>query len=151
MNKSLRLSVDIEFSNDPMQPVLKVLVKREAVRDFSLGLCLLQEALVDVLIVADVNSKKSLKLRLKMRNEDDQRSQMTVLQETATVDLPATALKYLLYFVLRYYRDGVAEVDHVDLETVGLDTRQVSGYMVVKVDDFAAAVSPEEAARRLSM
>ena len=150
MNKLIRISVDIEFPNDPMQPVLKVLVKREAIRDFCLGLCLLQEALVDVLIVADVDSKKSLKLR-KMGIEDDPRAQVAIKQESAMVDLPATALKYLLYFFLRYYRDGVAEVDHVDLETVGLNMKHASGYVTVKVDDFAAPVSPEEAARRLGM
>lgn len=151
MNKHLGLFVDIKFPDDPKQPVLSVLVKREGVRDFCLGLSLLQEALVDALIVTGVDSRKSLKLRRRMRHDDDPRAQMTFKHEAAVIDVPATALKYLLYFFLRYYRDGAAEVDHVDLETTGPELDRASGYLTIKVDDFAAPVSAEEAARRLSL
>src|SRR5436305_1177435 len=107
MNKLLRLAIDIQFLNDPTRPGLKVFVKPEAVRDLCLGLSLLHEALVDALIVAEVGSKKSVKFRVKAGGADDPRGQMSVKQETAIVDLHSTGLKYLLYFFLRYYRDGI--------------------------------------------
>jgi hypothetical protein len=52
---------------------------------------------VDISIVADLASKKSLKLRLK-GNEDDSRAKMTPKQETMLVDLSASGLKYLLCY-----------------------------------------------------
>jgi hypothetical protein len=50
-------------------------------------------------------------------------------------------------FFLRYFRDGFAEVDHVDID----DTANAGGYLTFVVSEFAPPVSPDEAKRRLGL
>lgn len=66
-----------------------------------------------------------------------------------TLTLSDTELGYWLLYFLRYYRDGVADVNHIDLEAA---SNAPSGGVVdvrVRVARAVPPVSPEEARRRL--
>jgi hypothetical protein len=55
------------------------------------------------------------------------------------------ALDFVRHFFLRYYRDGVAEVDHIDVQNCD------GGYTTICAQDSAPAVSEKEAKRRLGL
>ena len=69
--------------------------------------------------------------------------------EELTLKLSKTEIGFWLAYFARYYRDGVAEVDHIDLEAVS--TKVGGGVVDVRICVARAAppVSPEEARRRL--
>jgi hypothetical protein len=61
-----------------------------------------------------------------------------------------TELKYWLHFFLKYVRDGYGEVDHLDVETDATNrSDQLPTTIILKVQQFAAPVSRNEAIRRL--
>lgn len=67
--------------------------------------------------------------------------------EKLALTLSKTEIGYWLAYFARYYRDGVAEVDHIDVEAVS--TKGVGVDVRLRVARSAPAVSPEEARRRL--
>lgn len=58
-------------------------------------------------------------------------------------------LDYVHQFFLKYYRDGVAEVDHLDLEAVDAETGHEEIYITFQVSESRPPLSPEEAKKRL--
>jgi hypothetical protein len=62
------------------------------------------------------------------------------------VELLPNELDSVLWFALRYYRDGAPDVDHLDVD-LQADGAGSSVTWVVRVLEGAAAKSPEEAAR----
>ena len=149
MSKLLRIPAEIKVVSHQTQFVLKAFIHKEALQDWCLGLCLLNEGLIEFLIVSDVRSEKSFKLNLKTGPEKDPRARIHSKSHATAVDLTANGLKYLLHFSLRYYRDGVADVDHVNIEAIDADSER-DAYLTVSVADSVPPVSPEEAQRRLT-
>ncbi|HLJ85253.1 MAG TPA: hypothetical protein VKZ53_00430 [Candidatus Angelobacter sp.] len=58
-------------------------------------------------------------------------------------------LGHVYYFFLKYYRDGLAEVDHLDLEAIDAETGSNEIYVTFNVSESKAPMTPEEAQRRL--
>lgn len=69
----------------------------------------------------------------------------------ASLQLSSQELEYWLSFFLRGFRDGMAEVDHIDVETDSPSSTEPSGFFVLKVPDAVPPVSAEEARRRLGL
>lgn len=70
-------------------------------------------------------------------------------QARLDVEIAQVELERWQAFFLKYYRDGVAEVDHFDVS--GLSSDGSSCELVVKVGNAAPPVSGEEARRRLGL
>lgn len=150
MKKHLRLPMDIELTRYPGQTVLTVLFDPEALRDWCLGLCLLKESLAEALIVSEERGEKKFELRMMETSNIKTRIQAKFANGMMQLKITPGDLDYLLHFFLRYYRDGVAEVDHVDLQGVSVDDEEES-YITFMVPEFIPPVNAEEAMRRLGL
>jgi len=149
MNKVLHIPIDIKLNRHPTQLGLSVFVHEEALQELCLGLCLLAEGLIELLVVGNLSGEKVLKLRLRIKAENDPKARISFESDTSLVELTPTGLKYMQYFFLRYYRDGVAEVDHIDIEAIGIDSESTDVYLTMRVGSSRPSVSPEEAKQRL--
>jgi hypothetical protein len=151
MRKRITLAVRIELVKYTGQTVLDIHVCKAALPDWCLGLCLLKEGLVDSLVVAENLGEKEIEIevvrnsRERIKPEVDARPKgFHVLANIADVD-------YWLHFFLKYYRDGVAEAKHLDLEVVSLPDKEDGMYVTLEVDDAAPPVDAEETRRRLGL
>jgi hypothetical protein len=50
------------------------------------------------------------------------RANANLRSDKSGLEIPRTSLEHIEAFFLKYYRDEVAEVDHIDLEAVDVDT-----------------------------
>lgn len=90
-------------------------------------------------------------IRVDMRLQDDlpHASKMIVNKKGNGLffDFSVNHLEYLLAFLLRAYRDGVAEVDHIHLEG---DYGPQSYDLTFIFDSYSPSLTPEEAAKLMT-
>lgn|SRR5262249_33693701 len=149
MNKHLQLAVDIEVVRHPGQTVLRLMFHRESLPDWCLGLCLLSAGLISTLTITSKQQQKAVRLQLAGKPESRGLARVILKSEINQLDLTRTNLDYLQHFFLKYYRDGVADVDHIDLEAIDADAGHEKIYVTLKVPESKAPVSADEAERRL--
>jgi hypothetical protein len=149
VNRNLQLPVDIDVIRHPGQTVLLLSFRREALGEWCLGLSLLKEGLIDTLTVAEERGKGLVKIQILPKPETRGSARVSFKSNVSQFEITRTSLEYLQRFFLKYYRDGVADVDHIDLEATDVDTGKTGEYIKFRVPDSRPAVSPEEAERRL--
>jgi hypothetical protein len=148
MNKVLHIPIDIKLNRYPTQIGLNVFVHEEALQELCLALCLLAEGLISLLVVGDLRREKILNLSLR-GEPDNSKARISFNADTSLVELTPTGLKYMQHFFLKYYRDGVAEVDHIDIEAIETGAENSDAYLTMRVGSSKPSVSPEEAKQRL--
>ncbi len=149
MNKHLQLSIDIKLVHHPGQDVLALSFRREALNEWCLSLCLLKEGLVETLVITEEYRKMSLEIRFGANPETNRTARATLKQDVSLLEITHGNLDYLQHFFLKYYRDGVADVDHLDLEAINAATGKNDIYITFRVPDSKPPVGPEEAETRL--
>jgi len=149
MNKHLQLPIEIEILHHPGQVVLRIVIGPEALRDWCLGFCLLKERLIETLTVTQEHGKKGVKVQLRAKPEVDGTVRASLKPDISRLEVTRSSLDYLQHFFLKYYRDGAAAVDHLDLEAIDIDTGDKQIYITLKVPDSVPPVSSKEAERRL--
>jgi hypothetical protein len=82
---------------------------------FSLGLCLLDAGLIPSITFLFDHDRQKLVL-----SRSEKPSSLSVEDAKATLSLDLNDFELLRFFSLRAVRDGVPEVDHIDLELSGL-------------------------------
>jgi hypothetical protein len=117
-------------------------------RDLTIGLCLLWNKLVSRLDVVDAGDQFVLQLSTGSI-PGDCRATVTWEKNSALLVLSETELKALMFFCLRSARDGLAEVDHVDIEAEPAVAGGRSGSFVLKFPTAKPPVSANQARRRL--
>jgi len=148
MNQNSRLPIDIAIVRHPGQKVLRLRFHRDALRDWCLGLCLLKEGLVEAFTVIEQGASGT-KVKFLVEQRFSSKPRITFQAQSSEVRLTGNNLDYLRQFFLRYYRDGVAEVDHLDLEASDAETGDDEVYVTFEVSESRPPLSPEEAKRRL--
>ncbi|AGA24786.1 hypothetical protein [Singulisphaera acidiphila] len=143
MKKFLKLDLSVDSFLMDGQPILNVSVSLGNAKDWLLCLHLLQDNLIEACVFSNDSAASKLEIRLGASCEWKVGSQSSHF----IVSFTAFALDYLRSFFARYYRDGVAEVDHVDIE---VDDPQM-GYITVSVDEHLPPVSSDEVRRRLGI
>ena len=130
------------------QRLLHYTIRPDALRDFCLGLVLLSDGLLNSFVVKCLRDGTILELLL----ADSQSRQSTVVLETSRTKLSLCSghSGYLRKFLLEYYRDGTASVDHVDIEAKSAG--RMDGIDVTfAVDKSITPVTSDEAYRRLKL
>ena len=123
------------------QRVIDITVAPSNLRDWCLCLQLLQESIVEGFILSFGGPTGAIDItRGHVSDWDTCKADNRINLTLADHDLGR-----LRMFFLRYYRDGYAAVDHVDIETPNGD------YITVTVHESAPPVSAEEAKRRLGV
>src|SRR5690348_8936442 len=143
MNQEVRLPIDIQIVHHPGQSVLRLQFRQEALRDWCLGLCLLKEGLIDAFTVTE-QAAKAAKVKFVLGAKLGARSRITLKELGSEVVLTRNGLDYLCGFFLKYYRDGVAEVDHLDLEAVNAETGEKEVYITFQASESRAPMNPED-------
>ena len=87
MNKHLQFPVDIELKHYPGQEVLLISFRREALRDWCLGLCLLQAGLIDTLVVTEERKKMTVKISFGTNPQINRIARATLRQDISQVEL----------------------------------------------------------------
>ncbi|WP_431050324.1 hypothetical protein [Roseateles sp. L2-2] len=90
---------------------LKVRLLAGSLHQFCIGLCLLDKGLVESLDLVESDSDRVLRLTAGARSTSVQS-----IKNKIVLSLDGTELERWVHFTLRTVRDGVAEVDHLDVD-----------------------------------
>lgn len=123
------------------QAILRIHITAAALKDWALSLQLLQDELVDSIRFGSVGSGKHIEIR---RSAIDS-SSISHPAGDPRIEFEAHSLEFVRHFFLRYYRDGMAEVNHLDIELQG------GHCLTITVDEYAPAVSADEMRLRLGL
>lgn len=140
MRKFLNIALRLEKIVVDGQPLVQIAVPPVSIRDWCLSLQLLQENLVEAIIFRVDKPQQRVEVTVGVATRCDIGQDGTVY-----IILNTRNLDFVRHFYLRYYRDGVAEVDHIDIET------DEGVYITFKVEESLPPVSLDEAKRRLGM
>ncbi|MEZ0224467.1 MAG: hypothetical protein ACAH83_07940 [Alphaproteobacteria bacterium] len=147
MKKRIKLPVQFEMVHYAEQPSFKMSFSSEAIRDWCLGLSLLKEGLVESLVIEPTGGKLKLELQGAPPGTEG-RIPGNLKNETVSLKLTPVDVDYLLVFSLKYYRDGYAKVDHIDLQSAFEDLGD-DIYVTLKFADVAPPMSSEAAKKLL--
>jgi hypothetical protein len=109
MNQHLQLPVDIELVYHSEQTVLRLRFQREALRDWCLGLTLLNEGLIENLSVTGERRTKGVQVQLGAKPDGVGPVRVSLKSDPIRVDLTRNNLDYLHHFfsqVLPRWRGG---------------------------------------------
>jgi hypothetical protein len=84
-----------------------------------LNLCLLERSLVDTIDIRDNDSNTILAISRSLHSKKGGQNIVRWEGEKALLDVVPRELDYWLHWFLKYYRDGVADVNHIDVEATG--------------------------------
>jgi hypothetical protein len=149
MSRSIELPLTVR-KEDPDVSVF-VLIDPEANREWCLGLCLLKEGLIESLTILGERGEYGLKISLDS-SLTSRRGKVRFRRDEVDVSISTTELDYWVRFFLKYYRDGVGDVNHIDVEIPSRDpdsTRRLG--LVLQIPDAVAPISEEEARGRLGL
>lgn len=147
MKKTVMLRSELTDEVVEGQSVISLVTTPDDIRDLCLCLCLLRDGLVSEILL---RSPKDFGICLEQK-PDYEENRLVRSPGYVTVQLTATELERLVDFFLRYYRDGVAEVDHIDIEANENVPNRMDAYVTFFVQDYLPSVSAEEARRRLGI
>jgi hypothetical protein len=146
MNWKIPNACKIDARLVDQRQIWELQLKESAHRDVTIALCLLLQGLVTGIVLADDGTNKSLRLS-RGRSLGAYQAEVAWQKDGANLVLSPTELEMLTVFCLRAVRDGLAEVDHIDVEAAQPASGNVS--FVFKFPVARGPVSPEEARRRL--
>lgn len=141
MKKFVKTSVPIEEIELDGQSAVEINISPANLRDWCLCLQLLHDKLVEALVFPQSSPSRQVEITCGKKSNFG----LKVSSDRLEVIFCERDLDYARHFFLRYYRDGAAEVDHIDIQTEHGD------YITITVEEYAPPVSPEEARRRLGM
>jgi hypothetical protein len=141
VKKFLDLTLLVERITVHEQQLLRIHLSKAVLRDWCLCLQLLQENLVEAFILFHNDASHKIEFRIVTAGRSSVKGDEARLE----VSLASADLDFVRPFFLRYYRDNVAEVDHLDIETDN------GGYITFSVEEFVPPVSAEEVRRRLHL
>lgn len=130
------------------QTILDVDLNEIDLPGWCLALCLLKEALTEKIALT---GRKKLTITQASAKQLSGRAILNITSEPMELAISPTELDYWLSFFLKYYRDGQAEVDHLDVEAELLPQRKETAYVILRVRDARPAVPSEEAKKILGL
>jgi hypothetical protein len=130
--------------------ILRVALQQGALRDITVGLCLLWNDLVPAMDLNAASSQQTLRFLVSKRPESF-RAHASWSPSLICIELSRPEFEAVMYFFLRTIRDGMAEVDHIDVEAFDNNKMQKRTAIVLKFPQSMPPVSSDEARRRLGL
>lgn len=149
--KQMRLPVFFEESSYTDSDHVTITFGDAAEDRWTLGLCLLRENMISVLELEDEQQSYRLRLKVGPGLKAGDRAVATASKRQIEITLGQTELEAWLHFFLRMVRDGVAEVDHLDLETRPPEGQPRPTDLTLRVLRVPEPMSPDELRRQLGM
>lgn len=148
MIRTVSMPILIEIERVDYQGLVAINLDHVSLCDWCLNLSLLKEELVDVLTFI---GNKKLQLKIDGTLERSARAVVSISPGAVSISFHPDEYDYVHSFFLKYYRDGVAEVDHIDIEALAFHpagkTEEV--YVTFYVKDAVPPMSPDEMRRLL--
>ncbi|MBL8714213.1 MAG: hypothetical protein JNM12_15055 [Alphaproteobacteria bacterium] len=141
MKKRINISGVIERKEYGGEPSFVFFLPNESIRNWCLGLALLKEDLVENIVFVPNEGELSFILRLDTEAPSGA-IKGAIENDAICVVLSDVTLDYLLSFSLKHYRDGYAEVDHIDLQT-DFENLGNNIYVTLKFDTSGPPVGGE--------
>jgi hypothetical protein len=145
MRKSLELPINIEVIERVGQISIIINFESSSVKEWCLGLVLLSEELIDSLSISNDLKSFHVEFRKDAHLSSSVRIQGRYIDRNINLLLSDNELGYWLQFFLKYYRDGVSVVDHIDADIVCPSCEGMSMDVTLTVANALPPVSPEEA------
>jgi hypothetical protein len=143
MTKTTDLGIDFQVLTLNSQRVARLFVSTSALREWCLCVQLLQDRLVDSCVFRNAATFAKLNLRHGQQSSFQFADRNNVL----TVCCSPNDLDVIRHFFLKYFRDGLADVDHLDIETEACG----GGYLTFIVEESKNPCSPSVARQRLGL
>jgi hypothetical protein len=143
MKKTIRLCIGIDDKGLSGHWAVNVRISEESLPDWTLGLTLLKENLVQSVVFVTSDGSKKLEIT---QSASIGHAVAREKNGVITVELSVNQVEYIQAFFLKYFRDGVAEVDHLDLDVFHGSEET---YFTIFVAKAAPALSPNEAKKKL--
>jgi hypothetical protein len=137
MKHIVKLSIPPESDQVDGQEVIQVRCNLADIAKLVLALCLLRERLVDSFTII---GGRGVKLEI-LQKEGLAQAAITRTSDKIEAALPLLSIDMVLNFYLIYYRDGFADVSHVDVET---DEGVNGGYLTFFAADSKPPLSAED-------
>jgi hypothetical protein len=118
--------------------------------EWCLALCLLKEGLLSHVVITD--RKETTKLKISV-SPSKTLAVGEVRWHDKYIDLiiSRTELDAWLHFFLMYYRDGIGDVDHIDVDVTSNQGGSKNLFLVLMIPEARPPVSEAEVRRRLGM
>jgi|GEM_PF-2128394 len=137
---SKRVQLQASIHEEKLEPSIVISVNGDTVRDISLLFILLKEELTESIEL--ILNNITLYLSINKDTVYSSCSYFDVKKKKFKGLISMNMLKYMVLFLLKYYRDEVDEVDHIDLDFQYGNDREVT--LTLKLDSFSA-MSVDEA------
>jgi hypothetical protein len=145
----ITLAIETGVKEYSEQIVYSIILTRETLAEWCLGLSLVKYALVDSLVLS--KSSRAGKVAIKGLDTKERSAKAEIYVESSIVQLrlTPTQLDYILAFCLKYYRDGIADVDHIDIPAVVVGKKKLDAYITVVAAEYVPPMTPDELRKRL--
>jgi hypothetical protein len=150
MKHAMTVPGQIKFKQYSNQTVLDIGFEAPNIAGFCLGLCLLEKGLASRVVIHDKSERVKLRLQSIKQPGQQPRTSIKVEGQVVDVSMSANDLDCILYFYLKYIRDGMAEVDHLDI-AVHSDDKYPDPTLTVRAPQWVEPVTLDEAKRRLGL
>lgn len=146
MNYRVENACETEIKRVGDQDAMTISICEFRMKDVAIGFCLLNEGLVAGIDLVDKDMKS-----VRITSGDNTKFPRVKLSGQKTmVEIDPVCLDAWTTFTLRAIRDGVAEVDHLDVEAKSLDgSSEVA--IILKFPSSAASLSEIEIRKRLEL
>jgi hypothetical protein len=140
----------LEISAAPYQARISICLADEDVRDWCLGLCLLEHNLIPTLSLTSPAGSQ-LMLTHDPRLHASERGYVQWEHQTPTAALATNEIQCWLVFALKYYRDGIGDVSHIDSELIACGKEDERVDIIITVPRSRPGISPAELDRYLDL
>jgi|SRR5882757_10019203 len=130
----------------PKTTVVKVNLIADVLERFCIGLCLLNDDLIDSFDLVDTNGTGLFRLL-----RSTHATSIELQRDKISLTLDAIELERWVQFTLRAVRDGAAEVGHLDMAVTLAGEARKPIDLVIVYPSSVPPVSPDEARRRLGL
>ncbi len=148
-----RFAAVIEMSSVGKQNeyIVKLRIPTGSQAGFTLALVMLRYMVVEAIVIHDPDNAHSQLVEIRYDSRHQVSTPTFAFDNRLVLNLTDRDIDYWLIFFLRYCRDGIAEVDHLDVELdseSGDDTRLS---IIVAVENSQPSVPGDEARRLLGL
>jgi hypothetical protein len=147
MVKFLKLPINMIDKN---QTIISISLEYEAIPEWCLDLCLLENDLIQSVVITNDPGTFKLTISKNPSLSRTERGRVKWHSGGAEIQISQTELDMWCDYFLRYYRDGIANVDHIDVDiSPKKDARGL--FITFKVDSAVPSIPEKEARRKLNL
>lgn len=150
MNRLLQLPLTL-IEDNTRQQLAEVDLGLDSIAAWCLDLCLLEKRLIDTVTIVGGRAGAP-KLRIECDPNVPAPGVVHWLPDGMCLRITHVELEHWIHFFLKHYRDGVGEVNHIDVDVPPAETDSLKGlFLVLRVPSALQPVSEEEARRILGL